>query len=89
MYISLVSIEVIICLFSHSESEYHYKWADVSDKESNFKKLDELSECSDKKKEIKEKFELIVKHFRHKRKKIVFGIFNEIILIILGHNGAV
>jgi hypothetical protein len=89
LYISLICIEVIIGFFSHGKSEHHYKWTDVGDKESDFKKLDELSECCDEKEEVEEKFELVVKNFGYESKQIVFGIFDKIILVILGHDCAI
>jgi len=48
-----------------------------------------LSECSDEKEEIEEKFELIVKNFGYKSKQIVFGIFDQIILVVLRYNSAI
>jgi hypothetical protein len=48
-----------------------------------------LSECCDEKEEVEEKFELVVKNFGYESKQIVFGIFDKIILVILGHDCAI
>jgi hypothetical protein len=84
LYISLICIEIVIGLLAHSESEDHYERTYVSDEKANFERLNELRECGDEEEEIKEKLELSVENFGYEGKKVVFGIFNKIILIILG-----
>ena len=82
--ISFIGIEVVVGLFAHGEWQYHDEGADVGDEEAHTKYLDELRECIDQKKHIKEEFELIVEHQRDEGKHIVLGIFDDVILVIGG-----
>lgn len=80
--IPFVGIKIIIGLFAHGKCEHHDERTNVGNKESNSKYFDELCECSNKKEHIVEEFELIIEDKWDKSKKIVFCIFNQVVLIV-------
>jgi len=43
-----------------------------------------LREGSDEEEEIEEEFELIIENFGYKGKDVVFGVFYQVILVVLG-----
>lgn len=47
LFISFFAVIVVVGLFEKSESEYKCEWCDVSEEETYFEHIDELTECDE------------------------------------------
>ncbi len=82
--ISEVGSVIVVGLLGHGETEHHNKWANIGNKKSNSENFNQLCEGRHEEEHIEEKFELIVEYLWKKGENIVFGIFDQVGLIIDG-----